>query len=336
MADRDRSAGRILVADDLVENVDLLSRLLTREGYQVLVARDGEEALAIVLRDQPDLALLDVLMPGLSGFEVCRLIKQSTETRFIPVVMVTALRDIEPKLEGIRSGADDFLSKPFNAQELKARVGSLIRLKRCIDELESAESMIMSLALTIEARDTGTEGHCQRLARYATALGRTLELDEAQIAALYRGGFLHDLGKVGIPDAVLLKADSLTAEEYDVMKQHTIIGDRLCSSLRSLREVRPIVRWHHERLDGSGYPDGLRGEGVPLLAQIIGVVDVFDALTSVRPYRDPLSAEQACAELQMEVDRGWRQADLVRTFSKLAARGRLQLDPDVDLHTVVP
>ena len=334
MADRDRSAGRILVADDLVENVDLLRRLLTREGYQVLVACDGEEALALVLREQPDLVLLDVLMPGMSGFEVCRLIKQSTETRFIPVVLVTALRDIEPRLEGINAGADDFLTKPFNAQELKARVGSLIRLKRCIDELESAESMIMSLALTIEARDVGTEGHCQRLARYATALGRTLGLAPSEIAALYRGGFLHDLGKVGIPDAVLLKAASLTPQEYDVMKQHTVIGDRLCSSLRSLRDVRPIVRSHHERLDGSGYPDGLHGEDVPLLAQIIGVVDVFDALTSTRPYRDPLSPEQACAELEAEAERGWRPADLVKAFSTLAARGRLQLDPAVDLRTV--
>src|SRR5918995_3933719 len=189
--------------------------------------------------------------------------------------------------------------------------------------------MIMSLALTIEARDSGTEGHCQRLARYATALGRSLELEEHEIAALYRGGFLHDLGKVGIPDAVLLKPHSLTRDEYEVMKQHTVIGDRLCSSLRSLRDVRPIVRWHHERLDGSGYPDGLSGDEIPLLAQIIGVVDVFDALTSVRPYRDPLPVEQACAELQIEVDRGWKRADLVKTLGRLATQGRLQLDPAV-------
>ncbi|HXE81552.1 MAG TPA: HD domain-containing phosphohydrolase [Vicinamibacterales bacterium] len=329
------SAGKVLVADDLAENADLLHRLLLTDGYDVCIARDGDEALDLVAREQPDIVLLDVMMPGKSGFDVCRRIKQSPATRFIPVVLVTALRDIEPRLEGIHAGADDFLTKPFNAQELKARVGSLVRLKRCIDELESADSTLLSLALTIEARDPTTDGHCQRLARYATALGRSFGLPEPAIAALYRGGFLHDLGKVGVPDAVLLKKGPLTREEREVMKQHTIIGDRLCGHLRSLRDVRPIVRSHHERLDGSGYPDGLSGDQVPLLAQIIAVVDVYDALTGERPYRAPDSPEEACAQLLREARRGWWRLDLVEELRVLVIDGRLDREPQVDLRAAM-
>ena len=327
--------GKVLVADDLEENVDLLRRLLAADGYEVCVARDGDEALHLVTAEHPDIVLLDVMMPGRTGFDVCRQIKQAPATRFIPVVLVTALRDIEPKLEGIHAGADDFLSKPFNAQELKARVGSLVRLKRCIDELESADSTILSLALTIEARDPSTEGHCQRLARYATAVGRSIGLEGPALAALYRGGYLHDVGKVGVPDAILLKKGLLAPDEYELMKQHTIIGDRLCSHLRSLRDVRPIVRSHHERLDGSGYPDGLSGDGVPLLAQVISVVDVYDALTAPRPYRSVMTPDEALTELARESDRGWWNRDLIGELRTLVSQGRLSTETDVDLRAAM-
>ena len=190
----------------------------------------------------------------------------------------------------------------------------MLRIKGYTDELDSAESVIVSLALTIEARDSTTDGHCQRLAQYAFALGRTLGLDEDDLSALARGGYLHDVGKIGIPDAVLLKPGPLTPDEYELIKQHPIIGDRLCGELRSLRRVRPIVRHHHERLDGSGYPDGLIGDAIPLLAQIMGIVDVFDALTTERPYRVALPIAAAAQELRGEVARGWRRADLVATF----------------------
>ena len=277
-------------------------------------ASNGAEALRLVRADPPDLVLMDVTMPGIDGFEACRVIKEDASTRMIPVVLVTALNDTASRIRGIEVGADDFISKPFNQLELLARVRSLIRMKRYTDDLDSADSVILSLGLTIEARDATTDGHCQRLARYAAALGRALGLGADDIAALERGGFLHDVGKVGIPDAVLLKPGRLTPEEYAHIQQHTIIGDRLCGELRSLRNVRPIVRHHHERLDGSGYPDGLRGEAIPLLAQIMGIVDVFDALTTERPYRVALPFEQAAKELRGEVARGWRRADLVATF----------------------
>jgi cyclic di-GMP phosphodiesterase len=304
----------VLIVDDIEGNILLFESLLSPDGHAVRRARDGSEALRFVRTEPPDLVLMDVMMPEVDGFEACRAIKQDPRTRLIPVVLVTALDDTASRLRGIEAGADDFISKPINGAELRARVRSLLRIKRYTDDLDSAESVIVNLALTIEARDSTTGGHCKRLAQYASSLGRTLGLDEEAVLTLGRGGFLHDVGKVGIPDAVLLKAGPLAPEEFDLIKQHTIIGDRLCGELQSLRNVRPIVRHHHERLDGSGYPDGLLGDATPLLAQIMGVVDVFDALTTPRPYRAALPFASAAAELRREVTRGWRRAHLVATF----------------------
>ncbi len=316
-------AGRVLVVDDMEGNVSLVRSVRERDGYRVSTATSGREALDTVAGHHPDLILLDVMMPGLDGFEVCRLLKTDTATRLLPVVLVTALRNTNDKIRGIDAGADDFITKPFNPHELRARVRSLIRIKRYTDDLDTAESVILSLALTIEARDPSTEGHCQRLAAYAVALGTRLGLGEEDLAALGRGGFLHDVGKVGIPDAVLLKPGRLTDDEYELIKTHTVIGDRLCGELRSLRRVRPIVRGHHERLDGSGYPDGLEGDAIPLLAHITGVVDVFDALTTRRPYKEALSSGRAYKELIGEVERGWRRRDLVEAFIEIGRSGSL-------------
>lgn len=320
----------MLVVDDAAANVELLKTLLTREGYSVVTASDGEEALAMVASAQPDLVLMDVLMPKLSGYDVCERIKHDLATRLTPVVLITALHEREHRIQGINAGADDFLTKPVDPHELKARVRSLVRLKRYTDDLDSAESVIMSLALVIEARDAYTDGHCQRLASYATALGKALQLSDEELGALFRGGYLHDVGKVGIPDALLLKADRLSDSEYRQIKDHPVIGDRLCGELRSLRQVRPIVRHHHERLDGSGYPDGLKGDAIPLLAQIMGIVDVYDAITTTRPYKSAATSEQAYAELRQEVKQGWRRKDLVDAFIALkidepAAVGRRQM-----------
>jgi putative two-component system response regulator len=236
-------------------------------------------------------------------------------------VLITALSQREDRIEGINAGADDFLTKPVNAHELKARARSLVRLKRYTDDLDTAESVIMSLALVIEARDAYTDGHCQRLAGYATAVGTALRLSDEDLAALYRGGYLHDVGKVGISDAVLLKTARLTKREYEVIQQHPVIGDRLCGELRSLRRVRPIVRHHHERLDGSGYPDRLKGDAIPLLAQIMGIVDVYDAITTERPYKPAARPERAFEELMAEVKSGWRRKDLVEAFIALREQG---------------
>jgi putative two-component system response regulator len=275
----------VLVVDDIAANARLLQRLLMRDGHHVLFAEDGEEALERVRCDRPDLVLMDVVMPTLDGFETCRRLKSDPKTRLVPVVLITALQGTRERVRGLEVGADGFLSRPVSTAELTARVRSLLRIKRFTDELDSAESVILSLALTIEARDSKTDGHCQRLARYAVTVGRELGLNEDDLGALVKGGYLHDVGKVGIPDAILNKPARLTPDEWEVMRQHPVIGDRLCGELRSLRRVRSIVRHHHERLDGSGYPDGLRGQAIPLLAQVLSAVDVFDALTTARPSR---------------------------------------------------
>ena len=306
--------GKILVVDDHSANVDLLTSMLRRDGHEVLTASDGQKALDAIGEAHPDLVLMDVMMPKLNGFEVCHRIKENPATRLTPVVLITALDERRTKIRAIDAGADDFLTKPVDPHELTARVRSLVRLKRYTDDLESAESVILSLALVVEARDAYTDGHCQRLASYATALGTAVGLGDEDLAALHRGGYLHDLGKIAIPDAILLKTEKLTDGEYRRIQDHPLIGDRLCGELRSLRQVRPIVRHHHERLDGSGYPDGLKGDDIPLLAQIIGIVDVYDAITTDRPYKPAASLDRAFEELREEVRRGWRRADLVEAF----------------------
>ena len=310
---------RVLVVDDEPGNREMLTRLLHRHHYEVQTAEDGKHALAYLASTDllPDLILLDVMMPGIDGFELCRRIKQHPHTRLIPVVMLTSLDAREHKIDGIRAGADDFLTKPVQLEELTARAASLVKLKRHTDDLESAQSVIISLALTVEARDAYTDGHCQRLAAYASALGRDLGLSRDEITALDRGGYLHDVGKIGVPDKILLKPEKLNASEYAQMQAHTVIGERLCGELRSLRAVRAIVRHHHERMDGTGYPDGLRGDDIPLLAQIIGIVDAYDAMTTTRPYRSALTAERACEELLTDARAGQMNIELVRRFVDL-------------------
>jgi putative two-component system response regulator len=304
----------ILVADDDEISARFLKRLLTREGHHVSIVTSHDDALAACLSNPPDLVLIDLLAPRGLGFEVCRKLKEQPATRLIPVVIVTAQSDRNDRLKGIDAGADDFVTKPFDSMELHARIRSLVKLKRYTDELESAEAVILGLGATIEARDPNTQGHCERLASYATTLGRSLGLDQADLGALDRGGYLHDIGKIAVPDSVLLKNGKLDQKESRVMREHPVVGDALCSGLRSLNTVRPIVRSHHERLDGSGYPDGLRNAQVPLLAQIVSIVDVFDALTTERPYHTARPRQDAFEVLADESSKGWRDRALVDAF----------------------
>jgi putative two-component system response regulator len=306
----------ILAVDDEEGNRELLRRHLERRGYEVHAVSDGEAAIAFLgmAARLPDLIFLDVMLPGVNGFQLCRRLKHEPLTRLIPIVLLTSLDSPHHKIEGIHAGADDFLTKPISFAELIARAASLVRLKRHTDDLESAESVIRSLAMTVEARDPYTEGHCQRLAHYAAALGRALGLGSDDLATLERGAYLHDVGKIGVADAVLLKQGRLDALEFEQMQQHTLIGERLCGELRSLRAVRPIVRHHHERLDGTGYPDRLRGDQIPITAQIVGVVDAFDAMTTTRPYRTALPAAVAIEELRKDAAEGRLDARLVDLF----------------------
>jgi putative two-component system response regulator len=310
---------RVLIADDMPTVLALFEKLLLGDGYEVVTASDGVAALAAAYRERPDVIILDVAMPGMDGLEVCRRLKADPDIRLTPVVLITGLSEVADRIRGIEAGADEFLTKPVHPHELRARVTSLTRMKTLIDELDSAEAAFMTLALTIEARDPNTNGHCERLAERAVLLGRALGLPPEDLSALRRGGFLHDVGKIGVPDSVLLKPGPLTTEEFTAMKAHPAIGDALCAPLRSLRQARPIILSHHERLDGSGYPHGLRGDQVPLLAHLVGIVDVHDALTSRRPYRKALRDDVARQYLLDEVRRGRFSARYVEAFLDILA-----------------
>src|SRR6478609_2643170 len=273
-----RPPSRILVVDDNQDIMALMQELLATHGYDVVAVPNALHAEVEILRHPPDLILSDVVMPGKSGYELCRELKENPATRLIPFVLITGLAEREDRVRGIEAGADDFLSKPIFPEELFARVKSLLKLKEFTDELETAESVLCTLGLSVESRDPYTEGHCERLAENASNLGRHLRLDDEEITALRRGGYLHDLGKIAVPDEILKKGTNLTPEEWIVMKQHPITGENICKPLKSLRPVLPIIRSHHEHADGSGYPDGLRGSEIPLLARILQIVDIYDAI----------------------------------------------------------
>jgi putative two-component system response regulator len=319
MSDRSRSAiiGTVLVADDHASNRELLDELLTTQGYRVITVPDGAAALEELTRTQIDLAILDVMMPQMTGFEVCENIKSNAETCLIPVVLITALSGKQDRIEGIKAGADDFLSRPVDRIELLARVQSLLKLKLRTDELERAESVLFSLARSIEGKDPYTHGHCERLSEYSTLLGQQLELPDDYITALRRAGVVHDVGKVAVPDAILLKPGRLTEEEWKVMREHPAVGERICAPLKSFRLVIPIIRHHHEKFDGSGYPDGLRGETIPISARVLQIVDVYDALTTERPYKKPFSSTEALQTMKEEVSNGWWDPNIFEEFARL-------------------
>jgi putative two-component system response regulator len=317
-----RRVPHILVVDDQAAIAGLMSQLLTMRGYEVVTATSAEEAEAEIRRQPPDLILSDVMMPGKSGYDLCRELKEDPATRLIPFVLITGLSDSGDKVRGIDAGADDFLNKPVLAEELIARVRSLLRLKDFTDELETADSVLCTLGKIVEGRDPYTEGHCERLALHAPELGRQLGLDEDSIRALKRGGYLHDLGKIAVPDEILKKGTNLAPEEWVIMKLHPVTGETICKPLKSLRLVLPIIRHHHEHSDGSGYPDGLRAEEIPLLPRILQVVDVYDALRTARPYKPALSHDQAAQTMHEEARRGLWDADLVAEYFSMLERQR--------------
>jgi putative two-component system response regulator len=332
-----RHHDNILVADDNEANRDLLSDLLSTEGYRVVCVSDGLQAIEHITTNSVDLVLLDVVMPHRTGFQVCQAMKSKVETRLIPVVLLTSLNSDADRIHGIMCGADDFLNKPVNKHELLARVQSLLRLKQFTDELDNAESVLFTLALSIEAKDPYTEGHCDRLSKYSVTLAETLGLSEDMCVALRRGGLIHDIGKLAVPEHILLKPGPLNPEERKIMEKHTLAGERICAPLRSFRDVLPIIRSHHEKQDGSGYPDGLKGDQVPLTARILQITDIFDALTTDRPYRKALTVEKALSIMHEEAGRGWWDAALLKVFESIVlgptALQSVQLASDTSSNT---
>lgn len=312
----DSDPPKIMVVDDHDASRMTAVAFLAIEGYEVLEADSGLTALEGITHNQPDLILLDVMMPGMDGFEVCRRLKKDEQTRLIPIIFLTALNDRQSRICGIEVGGDDFLTKPFDRLELLARVKSLVHQKRLNEDLDHASQVLFSIAKAIESRDPNTGDHCDRLVTLSAAFGEYLNLTRTQLRNLQWGSYLHDIGKVGIPDAVLLKTGKLTAEEWQIMKQHVLIGEKICQPLQTMRGVLPIIRHHHERWDGSGYPYQLAGEEIPYLAQVFQIVDIYDALTSERPYKRALTTVEALQVLWQEVEKGWRNPQLVKQFTE--------------------
>jgi putative two-component system response regulator len=294
----------ILVVDDDPELRQVLEESLTALGYRVSTAESGEAALDMISHREPDLVLSDVHMTPVNGIELCRALKADPRWQLIPVILLTAVGDLQARVAGLDAGADDFFTKPYQLLELRTRLAALLRVKALVDQLERAESIITTLGLTIEARDPYTGGHCERLARYAVALGKALGVDQPTLRALRLAGFLHDLGKIAVPDAILLKPGPLDHAERSRIQLHPVVGADLLKGMKTLEAVRPMVRHHHERFDGSGYPDRLAGEGIPIGARIMAVVDVYDALVTARSYKPALPPIDAIAILSRETNGG--------------------------------
>jgi putative two-component system response regulator len=296
---------KVLIVDDSRTNQLLLASQLKPLGYEVLTASSGEQALHLVRSRKVNLILLDVVMPGIDGFEVCRRVKQDPTTRLIPVILITALDDRSAKVKGIEAGADDFLQKPPQIEELIARTKSLLNVNLLNQRLTNFENVLYSLANAVNAKDNYTQGHAARVSNLAEAVGRKLGLEEHQIRALKTAGLLHDVGKIGVSERILNKHGKLTEEEFEEMRRHPLLGYTICLPLKdNLGQALDIIRHHHERLDGSSYPDGLIGDQVSILARIMGVVDVFDALTTTRPYREAYTSATALSMLDKECREG--------------------------------
>lgn len=313
----------VLVVDDVAANRELIEVHLAQQGYEVREARDGVEALQSIEAQEPDLVLLDIDMPRMDGLTLCVRLKAHPTRRLIPVVLITALADRTTRVRGREAGADDFLTKPFDAEELLARTRVLLRDRRLNLQLDGAETVILALARAVEARDLYTIHHAERVGRRAQEIGRRYGLGDDDLTVLYRGGVLHDLGKILIPAEILLKSGPLTEAEWEVMETHSVIGTSICEPLRSTAHFLPIIRYHHERYDGSGYPDHLAGKDIPLAARIAAVADAWDAMVNERPYRPSLDPEEALRRLRDGAGTQW-DPELVRLFVELLEGGEVE------------
>lgn len=326
---------KVLVIEDDEASRKLFSDLLKKEGYEPVLATDGEQALALVDASPPDLIICDLALPRVDGFEVCRRLKQREATRLIPLVIITSHADVSNKVDALDAGADDFLSKPINVLEVAARVRSLLRNRRLTQALEDAQNVVYALATAIEHKDDYTEGHGERVAVYARSLAEFAGLSAAEIQAVHTGGVLHDVGKIGCPDAILNKPGPLTPEEFEIIKRHPIDGWEICRHLRSMpHHALCCIRNHHEKLDGSGYPDGQADGQIPVAVRIMSICDVFDALATARAYKPAFPTETCFRILREESERGWWDGGLVEKF--IAMMRERELDVPVNRAKIEP
>jgi putative two-component system response regulator len=307
----------ILLVDDLADNQQTLRALFEGEAYRILTAVRADEALEKLDREPIDLVILDMFLPDMDGTECCRRIRKNRRTELVPILMLSCSQAAEDEIAGVGSGADGFLGRPYHPEVLRTRVRSMLRHKATVDRLEESETILLAMARAVEQRDNNTAGHCERLAALSVAMGMAMELPSHHLLALHRGGYLHDIGKIGMPDALLFKKGPLSEAEWRTMRTHTLTGEEICRPMKCLAPVLPIIRSHHERWDGTGYPDGISGHSIPLLARVLQMADIYDALTADRPYKAAMSSGDALRTMQEETDRGWHDPELMRLFRRL-------------------
>ncbi len=312
--------GRILVVDDNEQVPKLIRGALRNLGYKVDYEPSPLKVQAAIEADPPDLILLDYDMPGRSGLQVLSDIRNKEQYKFLPVVMLTGDETPGLKLSAFEQGATDFLQKPFSNAELTARVANLLQQKFLTDELEVASNVIWSMSEIVDQRDHYTCGHCARVARYAELLGKRVKMNARELFILKKGAFFHDIGKIAVRDNVLLKPGRLTPEEFEHVKIHPVKGFEILEKMKTMKEVLPIVRHHHEKLDGSGYPDGISGNTIPSSARIVAIADIYDALTTDRPYRKAFSGMDAFQIMEEEAKKGWWDAELLKEFKDVLIR----------------
>lgn len=309
----------ILLVDVASDDRENQRAFLASQGYEVLIAESEQIAKQVCVQLQPDLVLLYDHCPRLAGAELCRGLKQDPLNKLTPIVVISTSPTPAEVLSAREAGAADFWETPCSLRDALGRIEAFLRLKNYIDE--QAKAVVLALACSVEARHSITGVHSCHLGDYAAKLGQNLGMTEEELEELRLGCLLHDIGKVAIPDRILLKPDRLSAEETEIVRQHPVTGEKICAPLKSLRRILPLIRHHHERMDGSGYPDGLRGESIPLPARILQIADVYDALTKGRPYREALSSEEALEILRREAAQGWLDAALVWRFWRLFQPG---------------
>ncbi|NOZ11019.1 MAG: response regulator [Gammaproteobacteria bacterium] len=308
---------RILIVDDQESHRKLGRAILPSPEFEVMEAQTGDEALSCIKDHEFDAVLLDKLMPGISGDEVCNRVRRDLDMPLLPLIIVTGTTANEDLESSLLAGANDFIRKPYAPMEMVARVRAAANNKRITDQLDNMESILFALARMVEAKDEITGDHCSRLEHMVVVFGKELGLSSQELLALRRGGVLHDIGKLGIPDSILLKKGPLDDKEWHIMRQHSTIGSHLCGGLKSMKLTLPIIRQHHERWDGGGYPDGLKGEEIQLLARVFQIVDIYDALVSERPYKKALSKDEVITIFEEEKQKGWRDPELVSIFLAL-------------------
>ncbi|MBF0252697.1 MAG: response regulator [Candidatus Omnitrophica bacterium] len=313
----------ILVIEDNDMVRDMLVEMLNRLEYEVVSASDGEDGLRKAIDLSPDIVLLDITLPKLDGYDICRILKSDEKTRRIPVLMITGISEKKQKLKGIELGADGFLTKPVDMQELLVRIRSLIKMKKLNEELENVDNILSALVSIIDAKDAYTHNHSSRVKEISFLIAVKLSFTKEQLSILNKAAELHDIGKIGVSEVILNKVEKLTEEEFDSIRKHSCIGEELCKPLKSLNPILKIIRHHHERYDGKGYPDGIKGEEIPIEARVIAVVDSYDAMATDRPYRGKLSMEKILSELNQGKGTQWDEK-VVNCFLDLLKSGKIE------------